>query len=246
MPLLLAFSFVIQLGFAYHAIKTGRANTWLYLILIFPGIGCALYFFIEVLPELRRNRRARNAANSVLKSFDPERDLRTRADELKRSGNIDNKLALADECVAQEHYAEADELYRSCLHGIYAQDPNIMEKLARSLFLQGRFSAARAELEQLIAANPDYKSQHGHLLYARTLEALGEDSEAQEEYRVLAQSFHGAEGKCRYALFLKKTGQTEAARHLFEELLEEARLAPAYYRRAERQWLQIAKQNLDE
>lgn len=244
MPALFILTLLVQGIFAYHAIQTNRTSPWLYLILLFPGIGCALYFFIEFLPEMRRNKHARRAAGQVLKTLDPERDLRRLADDLKRSDNVDNKLKLAEECLEQSLYSQAIELYESCRKGIYQFDPNIMAPLARAYFLAERFAEAKHVLDELIAHNPGYKSPREHLLYARTLAALGEEAKAIEEYEVLVDYYPGAEAKCRYALLLQQRGDTEKAHKFFSKIVEDARLAPAHYRKAQREWLKIAEQHL--
>ena len=41
----------------------------------------------------------------------------------------------------------------------------------------------------------------------------------------------------RYAQLLQRQGQPEEARKVARELLEQARLAPSHYRRAQRTWL---------
>jgi len=64
------------------------------------------------------------------------------------------------------------------------------------------------------------------------------------EYQVLADYYRGAESKCRYALFLNKLGKTEQAQRLFQEMLNYAKDAPKFYRQAQKQWLEIAKQHV--
>ncbi len=65
----------------------------------------------------------------------------------------------------------------------------------------------RAEtLDDLIRLNPDFRSPEGHLLYARALETEGNADKALEEYKVLAQSYPGAEAAARYAQLLKRAG----------------------------------------
>lgn len=55
------FIFAIQIGFALHVIRSGRDRYWLYLMLFLPALGCAIYFFSEVLPELNGSRHVRRA-----------------------------------------------------------------------------------------------------------------------------------------------------------------------------------------
>ena len=61
MPILAALALLIQLCFAYHALKTGRPYRWLFIIMGFPVMGCVLYYFIEVFPTSRESRRDRKS-----------------------------------------------------------------------------------------------------------------------------------------------------------------------------------------
>jgi hypothetical protein len=58
---------------------------------------------------------------------------------------------------------------------------------------------------------------------------------------VLAFSYPGAEAAARYAQLLKAQGQPDEARKVARELLEQARIAPAHYRKAQRSWLDMAQ-----
>jgi len=113
--------------------------------------------------------------------------------------------------------------------------------LAQAQFGKGDASASRATLEELIRYNPEFRSPSGHLLYARSLEAVGEVQKALEEYRVLAPAYPGAEASVRYAQLLAAQGQHTEAQRVVRELLEGARIAPGHYRRAQREWLDAAQ-----
>ena len=49
---------VLYAGCIIHAIKTGRINYWLLILIFLPGLGAIAYLLIEVLPELRSSRAA--------------------------------------------------------------------------------------------------------------------------------------------------------------------------------------------
>jgi hypothetical protein len=242
MPLIML-SVIIQAVFIVHAHKTGRRD-WIWILLVIPVAGCLFYFFLEVLPDMRNSRTGRKAVNNVLKKIDPERDLKRLAKELTISENTQNKLNLAEECVANGFYQEAINLYNSALVGLYKTDPKIMLALAQALFLNQQYAEAKITLERLIAENPDFKSQEGHLLYTRTLEYLGENEAALAEYKTLTVYFSGYEAKCRYALLLQKLGYTEQAHVMFKEILARADTMPSNFRKVQQEWIKIAKQQL--
>ncbi len=112
--------------------------------------------------------------------------------------------------------------------------------IARAQFGKGDAAAARATLDDLIRLNPDFRSPEGHLLYARALEEEGNTDKALEEYKVLAPSYPGAEAAVRYAQLLVAKGQREEAQKVARELLEQAKISPGHYRRAQKPWLDAA------
>jgi hypothetical protein len=96
----------------------------------------------------------------------------------------------------------------------------------------------------LIAATPDFRSCEGHLLYARAVEAEGDLEAALHEYEALAQGYPGEEGRVRYGLLLKRHGGAAKANEVFREVLTRADVSPKYYRREQREWIEIAKREL--
>ncbi len=243
MPLLVVLSVVAQAFFIIHAHKTGRRD-WIWILLIIPVAGCIFYFFLEMLPEIRNSREGKKAVKTLLKTIDPEMDLKRAAKELMISDNVQNKLNLATECINQHLYEEAINLYQSSLKGIYQTDPKIMLSLAQAFFLNLDYAKTKETLDNLIATNPDFKSQEGHLLYARTLESLNDIDKAIDEYKVLINYYSGYEAKCRYALLLKKLGRLEESNTIFQEILKLSESVPKPYRKAQKAWIDIAKQNL--
>jgi hypothetical protein len=239
-------SLLIQAAFIVHVIKTGRNQLWIW-VLIIPGLalaGILAYVVIEILPELFRSRAARRTARGFRKAMDPGADLRRYETEARVTGNVASRQRYAEELVRHARYDEAISQYREALAGLYEHDPNLMLGLAQAQFGKGDASAARATLDELIRRNPDFRSPAGHLLYARALEAEGDVAKALDEYRVLAPSYPGAEAAVRYAQLLRAQGQVEEARKVARELLEQARIAPGHYRRAQRPWLEAAQRLL--
>jgi len=244
--LFLILSLLVQAAFIVHVIKTGRNQLWIW-VLIIPGLalaGILAYLVVEILPALFRSRAAQRAGRGLRKAIDPERDLRRYESEVRVADNVASRQRYAEELVRRERYDEAIAQYREALTGLYEHDPNLMLGLAQAQFGKGGASAARATLDELIRHNPDFRSPTGHLLYARALEAEGNVPKALEEYAVLAPSYPGAEASVRYAQLLKAQGRVAEAQKVVRELLEQARIAPGHYRRAQRSWLDAAQRLL--
>jgi hypothetical protein len=243
--LLLIALYVIQALLIIHVIKTGRNQLWIWVLLLLPaGVGALAYLGVEIIPELLRSRTAQRTARGFRKAIDPGAQLRRYESEARVAGHVAGRQRYAEELVRHARYDEAIAQYREALTGLYEHDPNLMLGLAQAQFAKGDASAARATLDELIRLNPDFRSPTGHLLYARALEAEGNAQKALEEYQVLAPSYPGAEAAVRYAQLLQAQGRREEAQKIARELLEQARIAPGHYRRAQRPWLEAAQRLL--
>jgi hypothetical protein len=244
MPVLGGLLLLIQIAVAVHAVRTGRPLYWVFIIMIAPLLGCLVYFFAEVMPEMAASRTARRTAGEVTRLIDPDRELRRLTYALEVADTIDNKRLLAEEHIRRGDFAAALPLYRRALQGIHAHDPALMLGLARALFGNGEFSEARQTLDDLKEHNPRFESAAGHLLYARCLEGEGRTQEALCEYAAVGQYFAGEEARCRYALMLQKTGAAAQAHELFRAIVSSSERGPKHYLRSQREWLEVARRNL--
>ena len=242
--LFLILSIVIQALLIIHVIKTGRNTIWIWVLALLSLPGAIAYIVVELLPDVFRSRAAQRTARGIKKAMDPQADLRRYENEARVTSNVATKQRYADELARQGRYDDAIAQYREALTGLYEHDPNLMLGVARAQFGKGEAAAARATLDELIRLNPDFKSPEGHLLYARALEAEGNAQKALEEYRVLAFTYPGAEAAVRYAQLLQAQDRKDEARKVARDLLEQARIAPTHYRRAQKSWLDAAQRLL--
>ena len=242
--LLLILSVLVQAGLVVHVIKTGRNQIWIWALILLPLAGPVAYVAVEILPDLFRSRTAQRTARGLKKALDPTADLRRYEGETQVAGNVASRQRYAEELVRHERYDEAIGQYTQALTGLYEHDPNLMLGLAQAQFSKGDARAARTTLDALIASNPDFRSPAGHLLYARALEAEGNADKALEEYSVVAPAYPGAEAAVRYAQLLQAQGRKAEAQKVARELLDQARISPAHYRRAQREWLDAAQRLL--
>ncbi len=231
----------LQIVCAVHAGKTGRPFFWIYIILFVPMLGMLAYLAVEILPELVRGRAARRAASGVGRVLDPGRGLREAERRLAMTPTAGNKAAVAEGYLATGRAAEAIALFRETLEGVHATDPSLMLGLARAYFAEHRYGDVVDVLDALKAANPEYHSPEGHLIYARSLEEQGKTEAALHEYAALERYYPGQEARCRYALLLDKTGEHREAARLFREIVEAIELGPRHQRRDQREWYDIAR-----
>ena len=199
---------------------------------------------VEILPEVLGGRTASRAAATVRKTIDPTRDLRQAHKLARLTDSIDAKRRLAEELMAAGQYDDAIASYRAALTGLYQHDAHLMLGLARAQFAKGDAAATRQTLDDLIAANPDFRSIEGHLLYARALEGEGNLSKAAEEYAALVKYDAGVEARYRQAVLMKRMGDEVAARESLRRILDDAELTTRHARRLQKEWLDAAKREL--
>lgn len=241
MPIIGGLVLLIQFSFAYHALKTGRPYWWLFVIMAFPVMGCVIYYFVEVFPGSREHRSAHKAARKLARALQPDADLKRRAEELEVCGSIENRIALAEECMSHQMYPEATRLYESCLQGAFAGDGKLLFGLARAAVEGGDWAKAAGALARLKSDAPKTRPLEVRLLEARVLDGRGERDAALAAYRALIPEFVGLEARYRYGELLSRLGQHEAAGHMFNEVIKHSsRFASSI--EDEEQWAAAARQ----
>lgn len=241
MPILGALVLLIQFCFAYHALKTGRPYWWMFVIMAFPVMGCVIYYFVEVFPGSREHRKAHKAARALARALEPDADLKKRAEELEICGSLDNRMALAAECMNHRMFAEAAHLYESCLAGAYAQDGAILFGLARAAVEGGAWAKGAGAIARLKAAAPKLRPLEIRLLEARIHEGRGEYDAALAIYREILPAFVGLEARYRYGRLLLRLGKHEAAMEMFNEVVKHAKRFASSIEEEE-QWAEAARQ----
>lgn len=228
---------LVAIFFAAHAIRTHQDRYWLWILFGFPLLGSIVYGLTIWLPDARHSPQGRQVVRGVRRLLDPDRELREAQEALDIAATPDNQLRLADALLGAGRASEAAAQYQAVLSGIYVNDARIQVRMAGALLEAGRADEARALLERLIAEQLQFKSPEGHLIYARSLAALGERSKAREELDVLTGYFVGLEARARYAGILMEWGDRERARLLIDESLKQAKRMPRYARDMNKPWL---------
>ncbi|HEY5809263.1 MAG TPA: tetratricopeptide repeat protein [Povalibacter sp.] len=239
-----AVSILIQVALIVHVIRTGRNSLWIWVLALLPMAGPIAYIVAELLPELFGGRTARRAVANVRKTLDPTRDLRQAHKLARLTDSIDAKRRLAEQLADAGQFKDAIASYRAALMGLYEHDPHLLLGLARAQFADGEPAAARQTLDQLIAANPQFRSIEGHVLYARALEGEGDLAKAAEEYAALVSYDAGAEARYRQAVLLKRMGKVVQGNELLRKLLDDSELTTRHARQLQKEWLDLAKREI--
>ena len=138
-------------------------------------------------------------------------------------------------------YPEAISLYRSCLNGVHATDPALRFGLASAQLGAEQFRDAYDTAQALRQSNASFRAPEVQLIAAKALEGGGQFDQALQEYRVLADTYAGEEGRWRYGALLLRMGRANDAAEVFRRMLRNADRMPEHYREAQQEWLTLAR-----
>jgi hypothetical protein len=235
---------LLDVTLVYHAVKSGRARPWAFIILMVPGVGALAYIAIELVPELLSGPEAQKARRRIANKLDPEKHYRLLSDQLATADTVANRVALAAECLEVARFDEARRHYDHILQQQAGDEPIYALGKARAEYGLNLPADAIVTLEAMRNRWPDFESAEGHLLYARALADAGRTEEALEEFQEVSQYFSGAEARVRYGMVLDRLGRVNEAKVMFTELLIQMKRAPKHVRKMQAEWLAIAEKYL--
>src|SRR4029450_10975615 len=108
---------LLDVTLVYHAVKSGRARPWAFIILMVPGVGALAYIAIELIPELLSGPEARAAHRRIANKLDPEKQYRLLSELLATADTVANREALAAECMEVARFDEGRGHYEQILEG---------------------------------------------------------------------------------------------------------------------------------
>ena len=232
---------IIDVMLVVHAVRSGRASPWAFIILLVPVVGAVAYLVAVLVPDLMGSRQGRQAQRTIAKALNPEKRYRELSDAVEIADTIANRAALAEECMALGRFEEAKRHFEVILARPMGNEPVYMVGKSRAQFALDQAADTVAILDDLRVRFPDYQSAEAHLIYARALEACARHDEALQEYRALSDYFVGAEARVRYGVLLARLGRQGEARAWLAEVLTQLRRAPAHVRQAQAEWIALAE-----
>jgi hypothetical protein len=236
----LILSYLPSLLCGIHAVRSGRAQTWLWVLVIAPMIGPAIYVFAVLAPEWMGGRTARRIGATARAVLDPERDYRQAKQALADADTIGNRMRLAQAAAALDRWPEAEQLWSACVVGQFAQDPVVLLGHANALLALGRHADALARLQALSQLGKEHDTALVALAYARAYEGLGRLAEADAPYRFAADRMPGLEAACRYAAYLAQAGRQADAETTLADIERRFAKVNPQLRGIDRPWVDMA------
>ena len=127
-------------------------------------------------------------------------------------------MQLADEHSAVGNYERS--LYKSCLVGMYKDDPSLLKKLVRTYYQNKEYLAA-IELGRQVIDDPLFIKSEERIAFAWSLYFHHEVEEAEENFKAMDLRFSNYLHRLEYARFLNMTHRPIESKQKLDELLEE-------------------------
>jgi hypothetical protein len=238
--LYLILSYLPSLLCGVHAVRTGRPMFWLWILIIAPVLGPAIYVLAELAPEWFGGRTATRLRASMRKVMEPEREYREAKEAAYETPSAGARLRLGHAAMALKKYEEAEAQFRQAAQGQFADDPAILMAHAQALLELGRWQPALDRLEQLRAQGAPGQTPQAALAFGRAYEGLGRFEDADGPYRYAADRSPSLEAAARYVAFMAKAGRAEEAQIGMQELERRLAKIPSHFRAEARQWRDFA------
>jgi hypothetical protein len=204
---------------------------WIWVILMFPGIGALIYFAVEVVPDAR-------LLSGTFEVFPRRKRIKQLEGLILDNPSIGNYEELGDLYLDDGQFTRA----RDCFDRVIAKSDSIDPFYRRALceLALDDFTAAAADLQLVTARDARYDFQRAAGLHAHALARTGERDKADALFAAVTETSTLSETQFNYASFLAAEGRAAEAREWAERILRKKATMPDYIRRRERPWFRRA------
>jgi hypothetical protein len=215
-----------------HFVRRRPETYWLWIILMFGGVGALIYIVVEVIPDVGLLRGS-------FQVFPRRKRIKQLEGLVLDNPSIGNYEELGDLYLDDGQFARA----RECFGRVLAKSPSIDPLYRRALcaIALNDFAAAAPDLERVVSEDPKYDYQRAAGLRAHVLARLGQPDKADALFADVLQTSTLSETQYNYACFLLAEGRRDDARDWAERILRKKATMPDYIRRRERPWFRKAK-----
>ena len=223
---------VLQALAVIHFVRRRPDTYWLWIILVFGGLGALAYILVEVIPDVRLLRGA-------FQVFPRRKRIKALEAAIIDNPSIGNYEELGDLYLDDTQYARA----RECFDNVIARSDGIDPFYRRALaeLALNDYQAAAADLAKVVARDPKYDYQRAAGLHAHALARTGQRESAAALFAEVTKTSTLSETQYNYASLLADEGRTPEAREWAERILRKKATMPDYIRRRERPWFRSAR-----
>jgi hypothetical protein len=226
------YGIVLQLLAIVHFVRRRPDTYWLWIILMFGGLGALAYIAIEVIPDAGLLRGA-------FQVFPRRKRIKALEAAILDNPSIGIYEELGDLYLDDRQFARA----RECFDRVIAKSDGIDPVYRRALaaLALNDYPAAVADLAQVVERDAKYDYQRAAGLHAHALAKTGEREKAAALFEDVTRTSTLSETQYNYASLLADQGRTSEAREWAERILRKKATMPDYIRRRERPWFRSAR-----
>ncbi len=232
---------VLQAICVIHCLKNKTSNNWIWLIVFLPLVGCAIYFFSEILTR----SQIRNFQSGFGEMISPSGSIKKLEDNLRFSDTFQNRVSLADAYLMNRQYDKAIGLYESSLTGVFSENEYVLAQLIRAYNQQGRY-ADIITCAGKIYDRPQFQRSKPHIFYAVALGQTGMIEKAEKEFLKMNMRFSNFEARFCYAQFLDSLNRTDESKNILLDIIDEFPRLSNVEKRENREWFNKAKGFMDQ
>lgn len=230
----------LQILCAMHAARKANSMTWVAIIVFVPLIGALVYIFAVVLPDWSASFTGQKVIKAASKPINVKKEINKLKEIAIISPSVKNKQNLANAYIKAKKYKEAQTVFKSGLaDNRYNNDLELLLGLIQTQFYLKQYQEVIDSYSRLIKNNSKVKSPEGHLLYARSLQAINNMKAAINEYEKLHTYYPGLEASARYYRALIESGKTEIAKEVHNSIMYKYAHSPSYYRKEQKKWIEL-------
>lgn len=238
-PAFYTITILLQAICVIHCVRSRTQQNWIYLIIFLPLIGSLVYLFSEVITR----RDLRNVKAGVGEVFNPSGSLKKLEENFRFSDTFNNRILLADACLAAGQTQRAIHLYEEGLEGAFSENELGISRLILAYYQERRFEDV-VKITPRIISLPQFAKSKSHILYAASLGQCGQPEKAESEFKKMNGRFGNFEARYYYALFLRQQNRQEESLNLLHLIAEEIPQLSAVEKRSNRQWLNLSREAL--
>lgn len=226
------YGIILQVLAVIHFIRRRPDTYWLWIILVFGGLGALAYIFIEVIPDFGLLRTS-------FQVFPRRKRIKALESMIVDNPSIGNYEELGDLYLDDGQFVKA----RECFDKVLAREESIDPLYRRGLtaLALNDYPAAVADLEKVTALDPKYDYQRAAGLLAHALAKAGQRDRAGALFAEVTETSTLSETQYNYASFLAEANRAAEAREWAERILRKKATMPDYIRRRERPWFRKAR-----
>ena len=229
---------LLTVWMAVDAVRRGRAQYWLWIMILFNPLGAVVYFFAEYLDGSPLSRWTGQHLPKVTAA-----DLRQAEADVHRLDNAATWLAYATALRARKEHHKAVEAAQRAVD----RDPTSVDaqyELALALVDAKRPREAVAPLERVVARNRSFDSERALYLLGRAHLVNDDPEAARRSLEEVGARSSRPEYLYELAALQAQLGDRESAARTLQRIIHESELVPAYLQGSVRPWVRKARAGL--